>query len=166
MWLICLRSDASGFCLPCAHRSGARCRSQNQWAYCTSDLFPKTGDQVTILSSNNAAPSRDWLNRAWDMYKHPRTGQVNPTGSSNKTGIANVVDGRAILEDELKRLSIEGVKLADLAKAVNYQNVQDMFAAIGAGDLKPTQVAHGPNNWWIPMISSWIWRYPLSVRRK
>lgn len=54
----------------------------------------------------------------------------------------NIADGRAILEDEFKRLSLYEVDLDELARKVNYPAADDMFAAIGAGDLRPTHVAH------------------------
>src|SRR5690606_27879202 len=45
-------------------------------------------------------------------------------------------------EDEFKRLSLHDVDLNDLAVKVNYPAAEDMFAAVGAGDLRPTHVAH------------------------
>ena len=52
----------------------------------------------------------------------------------------NIADGRAVLEDELGRLSLRGLDLDTLAAKVNYGSANDMYAAIGAGDLKPAQV--------------------------
>lgn len=46
------------------------------------------------------------------------------------------------MEDEFKRLSLYEVDLNDLARKVNYQAAEDMYAAVGAGDLRPTHVAN------------------------
>ncbi len=102
----------------------------------------KTGDQVTILSSNNPAPSRDWMNPSLGYIQTSRARAKVTHWFKQQDRDRNIIDGRAILEDEFKRLSIEGVDLKELCLAVNYHSSTDMFAAIGAGDLKPTQVAN------------------------
>ena len=54
----------------------------------------------------------------------------------------NLDEGRTLFEREMRRLDVEGLDLAKLAKAVNYQNADDMYAALGAGDLRIGQVLH------------------------
>ncbi|PID41892.1 MAG: GTP diphosphokinase [Proteobacteria bacterium] len=102
----------------------------------------KTGDQVTILSSNNPAPSRDWLNAGLGYIQTSRARAKVTHWFKQQDREQNIIDGRAILEDEMKRLSVDEVNLRELARAVNYHTVDDMFAAIGAGDLKPAHVAN------------------------
>ncbi|WP_097460755.1 GTP diphosphokinase [Mangrovitalea sediminis] len=102
----------------------------------------KTGDQVFVLRSNNPAPSRDWLNPSLGYIQTSRARAKVTHWFKMQDRDRNVADGRAILEDEFRRLSISDVNLEDLAHKVNYKSAEDMFAAIGAGDLKPTQVAN------------------------
>ncbi|ROT97857.1 GTP diphosphokinase [Marinobacter sp. R17] len=102
----------------------------------------KTGDQVFILTSNNPAPSRDWLNSSLGYIQTSRARAKVTHWFKEQDRDRNVVDGRAILEDEFKRLSIYEVDLTQLAQKVNYQTADDMFAAVGAGDLRPTHVAN------------------------
>ncbi|MBZ2167319.1 MULTISPECIES: GTP diphosphokinase [Marinobacter] len=102
----------------------------------------KTGDQVFILTSNNPAPSRDWLNPSLGYIQTSRARAKVTHWFKQQDRDRNIVDGRAILEDEFKRLSIYDVNLNDLAQRVNYLCADDMFAAIGAGDLRPAHVAH------------------------
>ena len=110
----------------------------------------KTGAQVTILTSNNPRPSRDWLN--------PDLGYVQTSRARAKIihwfklqhREQNIAEGKAILEDELKRLSVGEVNFSELALKVNYQTADDMFAAIGAGDLKSTHVANMAQQWLEP----------------
>ena len=102
----------------------------------------KTGDQVFILTSNNPAPSRDWLNPSLGYIQTSRARAKVTHWFKEQNRDRNISDGRAILEDEFRRLSIYDVDLQELAVRVNYRTADDMFAAIGAGDLKPTHVAN------------------------
>src|SRR5690554_2940798 len=102
----------------------------------------KTGDQVFILTSNNPAPSRDWLNPSLGYIQTSRARAKVTHWFKQQDRDRNIADGRAILEDEFKRLSIYDVDLTELAKKVNYHSTEDMFAAVGAGDLRPTHVAN------------------------
>ena len=102
----------------------------------------KTGDQVFILTSKNATPSRDWLNPNLGYIKSSRSRAKVISWFKQQDRGRNISDGRAILEDEFKRLSLHDCNLEQLAKKVNYHSAEDMFAAIGAGDLRPVQVAN------------------------
>lgn len=102
----------------------------------------RTGDQVLILNGNTAAPSRDWLNPSLGYIQTARARAKVTQWFKLQDRDRNIADGRAILEDEFRRLSLGSVSLDELAVKVNYKTASDMFAAIGAGDLKPTQVAH------------------------
>ncbi|OEY66914.1 GTP diphosphokinase [Marinobacter sp. X15-166B] len=100
----------------------------------------KTGDQVFVLTTNKPAPSRDWLNPSLGYIHSARTRNKVAQWFKLQDRDRNVADGRAILEDELKRLSLHGVAMGKLARKVNFESADDMYAAIGAGDLRPTQV--------------------------
>nr|WP_289110660.1 GTP diphosphokinase [uncultured Halomonas sp.] len=102
----------------------------------------KTGQQIEILTATKGGPSRDWLN--------PSLGYVGPSRARAKIQAwfkhqardQNLDEGRTLFEREMRRLDVEGLDLAKLAKAVNYQNADDMYAALGAGDLRIGQVLH------------------------
>jgi GTP pyrophosphokinase len=102
----------------------------------------KTGDQVFVLTSNNPAPSRDWMNPSLGYIQTSRARAKVTHWFKQQDRDRNISDGRAILEDEFKRLSLYDINLEQLARKVNYQEPDDMFAAIGAGDLRPTHVAN------------------------
>jgi GTP pyrophosphokinase len=102
----------------------------------------RTGEQVQILTSNNPAPSRDWLNPSLGYIQTSRSRAKVVHWFKLQNRDQNIVDGRTLLEDEFKRLSIGDIAFKELAKECKYQHQEDMFAAIGAGDLKPTQVAN------------------------
>ncbi|NWN92564.1 GTP diphosphokinase [Marinobacter adhaerens] len=103
----------------------------------------KTGEQVSILTTKtNPAPSRDWLNPSLGYLKTSRARAKVTHWFKQQNRERNIIDGRAILDDEFGRLSLHDVDLNELAAKVNYHSADDLFAAVGAGDLRPTQVAN------------------------
>ncbi len=102
----------------------------------------RTGEQVQILTTNQPAPSRDWLNPSLGYLQTSRSRAKVVHWFKLQNREQNISDGRALLEDEFRRLSIGDIAFKTLAENTNYHEVDDMFAAIGAGDLKPTHVAH------------------------
>lgn len=103
----------------------------------------KTGEQIFILTSkNNPAPSRDWLNPNLGYIRTSRARAKVTHWFKQQNRERNVTDGRAIIEDEFRRLSLHDVGLGELAVKVNYHSAEDMFAAVGAGDLRPAHVAN------------------------
>ncbi len=102
----------------------------------------ENGDIVEIITARGSkGPSRDWLN--------PNLGYVHTANAREKIRQwfrrqqrdENVQRGRELLEKELKRLSIDGVKLDDLASTYRYERLDDFLAAVGYGDIHPHQVA-------------------------
>lgn len=102
----------------------------------------KTGEQIHILKSNNPAPSRDWLNSSLGYIKTSRSRAKLVHWFKLQDRSQNIIDGRILLEDELKRLSIGEVDYPELLEQTQFQSVDDLFAAIGGGDAKPTHIAH------------------------
>jgi len=101
-----------------------------------------TGEQVEIITSKNGAPSRDWLN--------PNLGYITTSRARAKIvhwfklqdREQNVAAGKAMLERDLARLALAAVDFAKLAEKCNLKSVEDMYAALGAGDLR---LAHAVN---------------------
>jgi GTP diphosphokinase / guanosine-3',5'-bis(diphosphate) 3'-diphosphatase len=102
----------------------------------------QNGDIVEIITARGSkGPSRDWLN--------PNLGYVQTANAREKIRQwfrkqqrgENVQRGKEAVEKELKRLSIDGVKLEDVAAAFKYDKLDDFLAAVGYGDIHPHQVA-------------------------
>ncbi|GEN27458.1 GTP pyrophosphokinase [Halovibrio variabilis] len=102
----------------------------------------KTGQQVEILTATKGGPSRDWLNPSLGYVRTSRARAKIQAWFKHQARDQNLEEGRALFDREMRRLDVEGLDLAKLAKAVNYQNADDMYAAIGAGDLRIGQVLH------------------------
>jgi len=54
----------------------------------------------------------------------------------------NIDEGRQLVLRELDRLDLVDQPLSDVAERMNMKSVDDMFAAVGAGDLRTGQVVH------------------------
>jgi GTP pyrophosphokinase len=102
----------------------------------------RSGETVEILTAKNGTPSRDWLN--------PHLGYLHSTKARNRVKQwfkqldyeHHVELGRSMLEREMTRLSVsEKPDLEAVAAKYNLQHAEDVYAAIGRGDLSPIQVA-------------------------
>ncbi|MGP8288674.1 GTP diphosphokinase [Vreelandella zhanjiangensis] len=102
----------------------------------------KSGQQVEILTATKGGPSRDWLNPSLGYVRTSRARAKIQAWFKHQARDQNLDEGRAIFEREMRRLDVDGLDLPKLADAVNYQNADDMYAAIGAGDLRIGQVLH------------------------
>ncbi|MGP9533310.1 GTP diphosphokinase [Halomonas sp. AOP42-E1-30] len=102
----------------------------------------KTGQQIEILTATKGGPSRDWLNPSLGYVRTSRARAKIQAWFKHQARDQNLDEGRVLFEREMRRLDVEGLNLAQLAKAVNYLNAEDMYAAIGAGHLRIGQVLH------------------------
>ncbi len=102
----------------------------------------KTGQQIEILTATKGGPSRDWLNPSLGYVRTSRARAKIQAWFKHQARDQNLDEGRTLFEREMRRLDVEGLDLTKLAKAVNYQNADDMYAALGAGDLRIGQVLH------------------------
>lgn len=111
----------------------------------TYDYALQNGDIVEIRTSKSApGPSRDWLNTAKSGSARTKIKQWFKKERREE----NVIRGREMLEDELKRngVSLEEAadeeNLAPILKRLSFTNVEDMYAAIGYGGVTATRVAN------------------------
>jgi len=102
----------------------------------------RTGQQVEILTASKGGPSRDWLNPSLGYVRTSRARAKIQAWFKHQARDQNVDEGRALFEREMKRLDVEGMDLETLARKVNYTGAEDMYAALGAGDLRIGQVLH------------------------
>ncbi|MBV4457208.1 MULTISPECIES: GTP diphosphokinase [Pseudomonas] len=102
----------------------------------------QTGEQVEIITSKHGTPSRDWLN--------PNLGYVTTSRARAKivhwfklqARDQNVAAGKTLLERELNRLGLPAVDFDKLADKANMKTAEDLFAALGAGDLRLAQLVN------------------------
>ncbi|MDR5860333.1 GTP diphosphokinase [Halomonas eurihalina] len=101
-----------------------------------------TGQQVEILTASKGGPSRDWLNPSLGYVCTSRARAKIQSWFKHQARDRNLEEGRVLFEREMKRLDVEDMDLTRLANKVNYSGPDDMYAALGAGDLRIGQVLH------------------------
>jgi GTP pyrophosphokinase len=101
-----------------------------------------SGQQVEVLTARQAAPSRDWINPHLGYLKTSRARAKVRHWFRQQDREINVTAGRASLERELHRLGVSGRQLEEVAKKLNFNDVDSMMAALGGGDLHTGQVVN------------------------
>jgi GTP diphosphokinase / guanosine-3',5'-bis(diphosphate) 3'-diphosphatase len=115
---------------------GHRCRGAKINGKLVSlDYALKTGDKVEILTAKRGGPSRDWLNTNLGLVKTQRARAKIRYWFKRQAREQNTNQGKALLDKELRRLGLQEVNLERLAREFEYRNVEDLFVAIGIGDL-------------------------------
>ncbi len=102
----------------------------------------KTGDRIEILTGKNERPSRDWINPHLNYLKTTRAKAKVLHWFKMQDFDRNKNEGRDILDKELKSLGVKSNKLLDVATALNFKKIDDLYASLGRGDLKLGQVVH------------------------
>ncbi len=100
------------------------------------------GDQVEVLTGANSHPSRDWLNSDLGYVSTSRARAKVAAWFKAQDREQNVADGRQALQRELKRFGLKTPDYAKLAGTMKQNSAEDLFAALGAGDLKLMEVVH------------------------
>ncbi|GAA3940173.1 GTP diphosphokinase [Litoribacillus peritrichatus] len=110
----------------------------------------KTGEQIEILTAKEAKPSRDWLNPDVGYLHTGRARAKVQHWFKEQARDQNIIDGRELLMPELRKVSLQKINLKELAKKVDLKSEEDMFARIGAGDLRLGQVIHAAQSFLTP----------------
>ncbi|HSG60160.1 MAG TPA: GTP diphosphokinase [Pseudomonadales bacterium] len=100
----------------------------------------QTGDQVEILTSKEGGPSRDWLRENLGFYRSPRTRSKIQYWFRLQNRDENIAAGRALIEREFKRLALTSLDYKAISQRMHFQKVDDMYAAVGAGDTSLSHV--------------------------
>ena len=115
---------------------GHRCRG----AKVNGRIVPLTyvlenGQQVDILTAKEAEPNREWLRPSLGYLKTNRARAKVRYWFKQRDKTQNTATGRALVEREFKRLSLSSFDYKEVANRLNFQQVDDMYAAVGSGDL-------------------------------
>ncbi|HNY94571.1 MAG TPA: bifunctional (p)ppGpp synthetase/guanosine-3',5'-bis(diphosphate) 3'-pyrophosphohydrolase [Flexilinea sp.] len=105
----------------------------------------KTGDQVSIITTKQGGPSRDWLN--------PNLGLVNTQRARSKIRAwfkwqdreQNLTQGKEIVKKDLQRLGLSDIDMNEIAKELDFKNTDDLYVAVGCGDLSSMRVVNKIN---------------------
>jgi GTP pyrophosphokinase len=120
---------------------GHRCRG----AKVNGSIVPltyqlKTGERVEILTSKKSMPRRDWLQPGLGYLRTSRARAKVQHWFKSQAREDNIDTGRHLLEKEFRRLALTSLDYQRIARKVQCNTVEDMFAAVGAGDMSSAQV--------------------------
>ena len=123
---------------------GHRCRGAKVNGRLVSlDHKLATGDQVEILTAKRGGPSRDWLNDNLELVKTKSAKSKIRRWFKFQEKEQNVESGSLMLSKEAGRLDLGTDFDTDtLAAKFNYENSEDLLAAIGCGDISLGRVVH------------------------
>ncbi len=115
---------------------GERCRgAKANGRQVPLDYELRNGDRVEIITANAGGPSLDWLNENLGyVVTHRAKQKIRQYFRKQNRGDA-VINGRDLLEKAMKKLGVEDASFETLASFGNYPTPDDMFAAIGYGDV-------------------------------
>ena len=120
---------------------GHRCRGTKVNGNITPLTYPlKTGDRVEVLTGNEARPSRDWINPHLNYLKTSRAKAKVSHWFHLQDYDRNVMEGRELLDKELKNLGVKIERLDAVIKALNFKCLDDLLASLGRGDVKLGQI--------------------------
>lgn len=97
----------------------------------------KSGDQVAVLTTKEGGPSRDWLSPHHHYLHTARARSKVRHWLRQLDRDRHIAAGQALLEQEFQRLALEvdERKLLKVAGRYNFVRVDDLYAAIGSGDI-------------------------------
>ncbi len=141
---------------------GHRCRG----AKLDGSLVPlntplKTSQRVEILTVKEGGPSRDWLNPHLGFLRTSRARAKVRQWFKQLDHDLHVQEGRDVLERELHRLNLTNVNLERLAVRLKFAKSEDLFAALGRGDLGTGQLTRSLQEEFLPAPEK-----PLVTSRK
>jgi len=102
----------------------------------------ETGNRVEILTSKHPKPSRDWLNPRLGFIRGARARSKVRQWFRRESHEQNLVQGKEVVEADLKRLGLTIADLETVPARFNFNTVDDLFAAVGNGDLTVSQIVH------------------------
>lgn len=141
---------------------GHRCRG----AKVDGQLVPldtplKTAQRVEILTVKEGGPSRDWLNPHLGFIRTARARAKVRQWFKQLDHDIHVQEGREQLERELNRLNLSNIKIDQLAARLGFGKPEELYAALGRGDLTSGQLARSLQEHFLPPPSK-----PLVTARR
>jgi len=104
----------------------------------------KTGDKVEILTSKEGSPSRDWLHPTFGYVQTNRARAKIQNWFRKEDREKNLEAGKLILDKQIKRLGVDEnrLDLMKLSSRFNFSNADEVYVALGAGDIQLSRVLH------------------------
>ncbi len=108
----------------------------------TLDTHLNNGDIVEILTSKKENPRLDWINIVATNQAKSRIRQW----FKKELREEHIMQGKNLLEQEITKSALENFlkeeKILEIAKQLNYQTEDDLFAALGYGEISTTKITN------------------------
>ncbi|HEX9180373.1 MAG TPA: bifunctional (p)ppGpp synthetase/guanosine-3',5'-bis(diphosphate) 3'-pyrophosphohydrolase, partial [Burkholderiales bacterium] len=101
----------------------------------------KNAQRVEIIAAKQGGPSRDWLNPALGYLKSPRGRTKVRQWFKSQEHDAALAQGRAMLEQEIKRQGLGAINFEKVAERFGYPKLEEFLLALSRGDIKTPQLA-------------------------
>jgi len=99
------------------------------------------GDVVEIIAAKGEKePSLDWLNRELGYVKTSHARAKIRQWFTKQDRAQSIEAGKEFLGRELKRADVALPSVGEVASLFGFKNMDDFFAAIGSGNLNPSQI--------------------------
>ncbi|MGD8312895.1 MAG: GTP diphosphokinase [Gammaproteobacteria bacterium] len=145
---------------------GHRCRGAKVNGRIVSLTYQlQNGEQVEVMTARQGAPSRDWMNTHQGYLKTSKARSRVRAWFKRQDYDQNVSAGRGILDREFNRLGVTDLPVEKLVSRYQLQNVDELMAAIGRGDISTGQLANAINEL-APRQDSLEPAHPRPRRRK
>jgi len=105
----------------------------------------KNGVQVEILTTNQAAPSRDWLNPNLGYITSNRARAKIKAWFKQQNYEQHVMDGKTAIDRELKRMHILNPDINQALTHFRVKTEKEWYAKVGRGDITSAQLTQGLN---------------------
>ena len=102
----------------------------------------QTGEQVEIITGRTTGPSRDWLNANLGYVNTSRARAKVQHWFRQQAREQNVQAGKVMLERELTRMALNGADYAQLIEKLGIRSQDDLFAAVGSGEVRLAHVVN------------------------
>lgn len=111
----------------------------------------QSGDQVEILTGKRATPSRDWMHPGLGYVHSARARATIQAYFKKQDKVKNVEAGKEMLERELNKASVPLKYAVEACEKYNLKGLDDVYAAIGAGDLRVMTVVNYLSQRFVPV---------------
>ncbi|MDF1797137.1 MAG: bifunctional (p)ppGpp synthetase/guanosine-3',5'-bis(diphosphate) 3'-pyrophosphohydrolase [Coxiellaceae bacterium] len=102
----------------------------------------KTGDKVTVQTTKENKPSRDWLNPESGYLQSPKARAKVAHWFRRQNYEDNIEKGQSIWEKLYRSKNLPKNALQSLYQQFNFKNVDGLLAALGAGDISSAALTH------------------------
>ena len=102
----------------------------------------QSGDQIEVLTGKEPNPSRDWMHPGLGYVHSSRARATIHSFFKKQDRDKNLAAGKELLERELQRAHLPAKVPNEAFEKFNLQTLDDLYTAVGAGDVRVMQVTN------------------------